>query len=77
MDNIVISPNPASEKIKVEGASLNDRSAFTFLDDTGRIIYTGKLSKNGLIELNDIKAGHYFLKISNDQETTTKNVVIK
>ena len=77
LDNIVISPNPASEKIKVEGASLNDHSTFTFLDDTGRIIYTGKLSKNGLIELNDIKAGHYFLKISNDQETSTKNVVIK
>lgn len=76
LSNVIVSPNPATDKITVQGTESNNTN-FTLVDASGRTVVSGKLAIDGVIELNGVKGGHYFLKISNEKGTTTKNVVIK
>lgn len=76
LTNVVVSPNPATDLISISG--LGDlKTTFNFIDHSGRTIYEGVVPTNGVIQLSEMTPGHYFLKISNDKGTTTKNVVIK
>jgi hypothetical protein len=76
LNNVTVSPNPATDRITIQGTE-SEITYYALIDASGRTMKSGKLAINGDIELSEIKPGHYFLKVSNDKGTTTKNVVIK
>ncbi len=58
-----IFPNPANTFLKVNIASKNSR--YQIFDVTGKLILKGKINSNGLIVLENIKKGSYFLVLEN------------
>jgi aminopeptidase YwaD len=79
LDNIIISPNPATNylTLNIESVQL---LPFTFqlYDVQSRLILTGKTS-NTQTELNvaTLPRGLYVLKVITDKQTVTKKVVLQ
>lgn len=71
---IKIYPNPASSFIKIE-ANNQSFDDFSIISLDGKIVKEGKLSTN-LIELNQIGAGKYFVRLSNQKGTVAIPITI-
>lgn len=76
LSNVLVSPNPATDIIRVSGLE-NMTTNYQIIDHAGRQVTKGEIPSNGIIEVAELTSGHYFLKINNENGTTTKNVVIK
>lgn len=63
--NLIIYPNPASEKIHIKGYSNKPESEYRIFDITGRMVLNGNIYKP-VIEIGALKPGLYFLQIYND-----------
>lgn len=64
---IVVSPNPAQNKIKING--IKTTANYQVFDMTGKLILSGQLVPNQTeLELTDFTDGLYLLKIFNAQE---------
>jgi hypothetical protein len=77
ISGITVFPNPAHEKIQVNGTDL-ENSAIKLIDVVGREISVPLTKdKKGLIfDTSSLKAGVYFISIKKGNETTVKKVVI-
>jgi len=61
--NIVISPNPSTDFIKISG--LYNEQYFVIYDMIGQEIISGWIKNNETIDIQEFKAGLYMLKLSN------------
>ncbi len=70
-EEIVLSPNPAQEEIKVSG--MNGSFNYVIQSLSGEVIFEGKCeSEDGEIELPIMPAGSYLLLLENDGKKVTK-----
>ena len=77
VDEIIIYPNPASEKISVILNSSIENSSYSILDITGRSVMSGNLlGQNSEINTMELSKGTYILRIKNSKTTLTKKFLI-
>jgi hypothetical protein len=69
--NFIISPNPASQTICIEGWVTPDR--IEILDLTGSLVFSGTGSK--VIQISDLKPGLYFVRIFSGNQTELKKLI--
>jgi endonuclease I len=77
MADVVVYPNPSSEnKINVETTS--EVSSIALISINGQIIQeiNNPTKINNTVTLDNLSQGFYFLKISSDNQTITKKVII-
>lgn len=76
-DEIIIYPNPASEKISVLLKSGVEKSSYIIMDITGREVLFGSISnQNQEINTSALSKGVYVLHVKNSKTTFTKKFFI-
>ncbi len=81
-DNMAISvyPNPASDLVAIQiGGLVQEDLTVELIDVTGRLIQQSKINAGQTIAYFDVQTvydGIYLIKVSNDQYSTTKKVVV-
>jgi len=73
--NFTIYPNPASDFINIISAS-NTSKKIAIYDVIGKQVYQ-KNTSNSRINISDLKAGLYFVKVAQDGKTMTRKLVVK
>lgn len=54
-------PNPATNNVRVEGAAPNER--YELIDMQGRVVASGVLGEDGLLDIGSVLAGNYMLHL--------------
>ncbi len=76
-NDIKVLPNPNSGAFTVTLPENNTFNALQVVDITGRIIYSASVSSNTIdIKLNGVKAGVYFVELSDENTNLSKKIVI-
>ncbi|GAA0726444.1 hypothetical protein GCM10009430_33390 [Aquimarina litoralis] len=73
-------PNPVSDKLIISSKSILKTNQVDIVDVTGKVLKKVSLNKNMNtdfieVDLVDLKSGIYFLKIRNQKETITKQII--
>jgi N-acetylneuraminic acid mutarotase len=80
LNNISIYPNPTSDVISIQiGEDAKENLKVELHDISGKIIRTNSIStgqSNTFLNLRNISAGIYFIKISNGNNNTTRKIVV-
>ena len=77
VEEVIIYPNPASEKISVLLNSGLENSSYTISDITGRQILSGKITaENSEIATSGLSTGTYILQVKNQKTTVSKKFFI-
>ena len=72
--NLVIYPNPATDKVTISGINLKEVQVFNI---TGSMVYSSVI-ENDIIEITNLQSGMYFVKaMANDGKLFTEKLVIK
>jgi N-acetylneuraminic acid mutarotase len=74
---MTVSPNPTNGSFRLEIPQAYEKAELTIYNVMGEKIYSAALTRNSMqIQLN-VKAGIYFLRITNKQETLSSRLVIE
>jgi len=77
-NNILVYPNPAKDVLKVSLSKLDLEMKIQIVDITGKVIYNNSLqSKITEIDLSDYTKGMYFIQLYNNNEITTRKIIIE
>jgi len=72
-----IYPNPASNKITLRNANLQNGSMASITDLTGKVLYQNSIDKTGEIDVSYLPRGIYILKLVNlKDESFVKKIVL-
>lgn len=71
-----IYPNPATDILYVDNLSGISIDVFEISDMAGRIIYSGNLNNGNSIDLSQIEAGNYLLKVISGEKIITNKLTI-
>lgn len=74
--NLVIYPNPSSEKVSIDGLSTAQVVTVSIFDNTGKLIETVSYN-GGFMDISSLTAGLYFLSISEDDKVIERMKLIK
>lgn len=78
LEKTAVYPNPTSEDLNIQLPSSIESADVVITDALGREVYASTLgSIVKTIDVSKLNKGMYFVNISNDVYSTTKNVVIK
>lgn len=78
LENTSVYPNPANENLNIQLPSSIESANVRITDALGREVYISTLnSEVKTINVSHLNKGMYFVNISNNVYSTTKNVVIK
>jgi len=69
-------PNPTSDYITLDNKTEETYNLF-LLDITGKLIYQESINRTKNLNISQYKSGTYFLKITNDNRTIVKKVIIE
>ncbi len=72
--NVMISPNPAKDKLTIEINS-NKEQRLEIVNIIGQTIYTSFVTKKTIVNTSALPNGMYILKLSTDKETVVKKFV--
>lgn len=76
--NVMVYPNPATDVLTIQLPSSIENADIVITDALGRQVHTASIAKEeNTIQVSDLKQGVYFVKITNQDLSTTKTVVIK
>lgn len=70
-ENLVLSPNPASNKIEIQG--INENSLIQTIEvynTSGNLVYSNSSSSNS-VDVSKLENGVYFLKVNTEKSTST------
>lgn len=71
-EKIIVSPNPAKDKIYIE--SVDEIQSLRIFDVIGKLIKTN-LKNNNYIIVSDLPKGTYFLEITTDKGTYSEKII--
>ncbi|MCD4698447.1 MAG: T9SS type A sorting domain-containing protein [Bacteroidales bacterium] len=71
---IKVYPNPAMDMLKIDG-DISRNADFNIIDISGKEVKSGKISGSGIITINHLPGGFYFLRIKTGSEIITKTFV--
>ncbi len=77
---ISIYPNPANDIINIKLDNINYDVDYTLIDINGKMIASGTIEANSNIEqikITDLAAGVYNIKLSSENETLNKRIIIQ
>ncbi len=73
-----IYPNPAKGEVNISLNKVSKGATYQILDLSGKLISTGNLeSDKTKVNISALKTGTYRLVVSNNGETTSKNLIVK
>lgn len=70
----VVYPNPAKDYVYVQGRQFN---TYKILDESGKIKSFGSLSNSGMIGIQDLPLGVYYLILQSEKETQSTKLIKK
>lgn len=70
----VVYPNPAKDYVYVQGRQFN---TYKILDESGKIKSSGSLSNSGMIGIQDLPLGVYYLILQSEKETQSTKLMKK
>jgi len=76
-DDIKIFPNPASDKVTIQGATLEKYDTTLLHDSFGREIYLKKPILNNSIDVSSLENGVYFIVFKKDKEIKVVKKLLK
>lgn len=68
-------PNPAKKELFITDFSIDANTTYTIYDLTGSSIVSGKKLKENYININSLKAGIYFLRVTQNGKTSIKKFI--
>ncbi|AZB23995.1 T9SS C-terminal target domain-containing protein [Chryseobacterium bernardetii] len=71
---VVIYPNPATDYVHIENTQFK---TYRILDETGKLVGSGILPDNGVINVQYLPAGVYYIMLQSDNETQSTKLVKK
>lgn len=74
--DVGIYPNPAREKFVINDAQ-NHYIKYELMDMTGRLVKTGEIDKDKIIQTEHMQSGIYFIRLSNNNESIQKKIIIE
>lgn len=74
-----LSPNPATSMVKLNVAGVNGMVNCSILDMSGRVVYNRDINAEAetMINVSNIPAGAYFVRITNDNFSKIEKLIIK
>lgn len=75
----LIQPNPANDKISISYNGLSSFSRIDIYDITGKIVVKHAIynkSNSEMLDVSMLKTGIYFIKLSNNEQSITKKLII-
>ncbi|UQB70328.1 zinc-dependent metalloprotease [Epilithonimonas zeae] len=73
-----IYPNPAKGEVNISLNKVNKGASYQILDLSGKLISNGSLeNEKTQVNISNLKTGTYRIVISNNGETTSKNLIVK
>ncbi len=76
-DDVKIFPNPASDKVTIQGASLEDYDAIILHDSFGREIQLKRPIVRNSLDVSSLKNGVYFIVFKKDKEIKVVKKLLK
>jgi hypothetical protein len=67
-------PNPAKSVLNIQ---VPGEFSVSVMNTVGQVLFTKTIDGNGSVNVNDLKSGVYFIRVSNDSHVGVKQVVIK
>ncbi|WP_046757988.1 T9SS type A sorting domain-containing protein [Kordia jejudonensis] len=75
VNTVKLYPNPARETLFIADFSIDSTTSYTIYNLTGNSVITeSKLTQNA-IDINSLKAGVYFLRVTQQEKTTIKKFI--
>lgn len=73
-----IYPNPAKGEVNISLDKVNKGATYQIVDLSGKLIFNGSLeNEKTQVNISNLKTGTYRVVISNNGETTSKNLIVK
>lgn len=73
-----IYPNPAKGEVNISLSKVNKGASYQIVDLSGKLISNGSLeNEKTQVNISNLKTGTYRVVISNNGETTSKNLIVK
>lgn len=76
LSNLSLFPNPSKGKVTLK-AQTNENAQVSIYNILGKVVYNKKQSLNSEMNLSNLKAGIYMVKISSEAKQTTKRLIIE
>ena len=73
--NIQLYPNPAQKELFITGISINTKTSYSIYNLIGNTIISNKQLIEKRIDVHSLKAGTYFLKVSQNGNTSVKKFI--
>ncbi len=70
-------PNPAIDEISIESNTASEITSVSIYDVLGKVVYTAKGTIENKINIQELKIGAYFVKITDSQNFTTTQKFLK
>jgi hypothetical protein len=67
----VVFPNPSNGSAKITITDLNEPTVLEVVDNSGRLVKTVTLINSNSVQINDLKKGGYFIKITGKESGAT------
>jgi|TARA_R110002020_G_scaffold474772_3_gene707249 photosystem II stability/assembly factor-like uncharacterized protein len=79
LDDMLVYPNPASDKVQIKLAKQSGEAAVLVVDALGRTVATYSFKNKRTLEvpLSGLERGTYFLKVNTESGTATKKLIVK
>lgn len=76
---LTLAPNPATSTVKVNMKGVNGMVNCSILDMSGRVIYNANINAESehMINVSNIPAGAYFVRVTNDTFSKIEKLIIK
>jgi hypothetical protein len=75
---LIIYPNPASEKLTLSLTKIKPESKVEIFDVTGKLIYLSSIQERKTeINTKNFVSGIYFLKVTQDDLSITRKIIIE
>jgi len=73
--NANVYPNPATEIINIEISDMSYKYKAELYDGSGKLVYADNLTGKSDINISQLPAGVYYLKIFNDHGSVLKKIL--
>ncbi|MBR1784415.1 MAG: T9SS type A sorting domain-containing protein [Bacteroidales bacterium] len=76
---VALAPNPATQQVRVDVAGVNGMVDCSIIDMSGREVYSSKFnaSNEQVIDLSNIPAGAYFVRITNSTFSKVEKLIVR
>lgn len=79
LDNLILMPNPARDYVDIVVSENVNVKSIEVISVTGQVVTTSVASNGNThrVDLSSVNTGAYFVRITSDEEQTTRKIVVK